>query len=225
MGHAKEQEALRVQHAQALFVNQEEHAAALHSLFCQLRSVQQDADQLQATTQRLNETESAYATAIAEVAELRVAHQKALSALQLANEASDRFKSSRDQYEEMLKRSRLALDSERIAANEFVAAAVKKAGKASAEAVARAVEAEANLKGARDRIAILEQSAADGERRAEDSRLKLRDVTEELDDIRRMSYRATKSAASRASTFGVHDASSMSGSRLGGASARRFDGQ
>jgi hypothetical protein len=154
-----------------------------------------------------------------------VAHQKALSALQLANEASDRFKSSRDQYEEMLKRSRLALDSERIAANEFVAAAVKKAGKASAEAVARAVEAEANLKGARDRIAILEQSAADGERRAEDSRLKLRDVTEELDDIRRMSYRATKSAASRASTFGVHDASSMSGSRLGGASARRFDGQ
>jgi hypothetical protein len=148
-----------------------------------------------------------------------------LSELLLANEASGRFKSSRDHYEDMFKQSTLALDSERIAANEFVAAAVQKAGKATAEAVARAVEAEANLKGARDRIVILEQSVADGQCREEEFRLKLRDLTQELDDARRMSYRATKHAASRASAYGLQDASSMSRSRLGGASTRRFDAQ
>ena len=97
-----------------------------------------------------------YAAARTEAIESQAAHQEALRELQQANEASKKLKASRDNYEELLKQSRLALDSERIAANEFVAAAVKKAGDTAANAVARAVEAETKLKGAEVRAVAAE---------------------------------------------------------------------
>jgi hypothetical protein len=102
---------------------------------------------------------------------------------------------------------------------------MQKAGTATAAAVARAVEAEANLKGARARIVVAEQSAADSQRRAEDLRLQLRDTTRELDDASRLSYRAMKSPSPRASAYATQDASSLSRSRLIGGSVRGFHGR
>jgi hypothetical protein len=227
--HGKQQDVLRVQHAEQLSAIQQQHAQELQRLYATedelLRRVQLDGDLLQKTTQRLNENESVCATVLAEVAESRAAHQQALRELQMANETSARFKSSRDHYEELFIQARGALDSERLVANEYVAAAMKKAGTATAEAVARAVEAEANLKGARARIVVAEQSAADSQRRAEDLRLQLRDTTRELDDASRLSYRAMESPSPRASAYATQDASSLSRSRLIGGSVRGFHGR
>jgi hypothetical protein len=226
--HSKLQDELRSQHAAELSTIREqqrvEHAAAIESLQEELRR-HRDADLLGKATRQLSEVKSAHATALAEAQEYHAAQLAGLNELEQAREASVGLQTSKDHYEELYKQAKKALDSERCATNDFVTAAVKKAGEATASAVSRALEAETKMSGMAAMLIQTEQAAADSEARAERSRVMLADATRELDDARRLSLRAAAasprgatSPRGAASAYSPRERSSsaMPRARLGG---------